>query len=78
MEKKRGRPPKSPDRAKGVLLQVRLEAAERQAFDDAASLSGLTLSAWLRERMRVVARRELEQAGQPVAFLPDPRNLSDA
>jgi hypothetical protein len=73
MKKQRGRPPKSPDRTKGVLLQVRLEVAEKQAFDEAAALSGLTLSVWLRERLRIAARRELEKAGRSVAFLESAR-----
>jgi hypothetical protein len=50
-------------------LQVRIDAAEKQAFEDAAKLSGLALSAWVRERLRQVSARELGAAGQPVAFL---------
>jgi predicted HicB family RNase H-like nuclease len=51
------------------LLQVRVADAEKQAFEEAASLSGLALSAWVRERLRLVAAKELETAGRPVAFL---------
>jgi hypothetical protein len=65
----RGRPPKEPDRVKADYLDIRLGAAEKQAFRDAANLAGLDLSAWVRERLRVAARKELESANLPVAFL---------
>lgn len=68
MAKKRmGRPPK--DKTKGDYLEVRLDAEEKQAFRDAADLAGIGLSTWVRERLRVVARKELEDAGRTVAFL---------
>ena len=51
------------------LLQVRVGDAEKEAFEAAADLSGLALSAWVRERLRSVAARELQAAGMPVAFL---------
>jgi hypothetical protein len=68
-EQRRGRPKKDPARAKGEYLDIRLEAAEKQAFRDAAELAGLDLSAWVRERLRLSARRELEAVGRTVAFL---------
>ena len=71
---RRGRPPKRPDRVKADYLDIRLEAAEKQAFRDAAELAGLDLSAWVRERLRSSARKELEAASRPVAFLV--KNLS--
>jgi len=66
---KRGRPPKRDDRRKAEYLDIRLEAVEKQAFKDAAELAGLDLSAWVRERLRAIARTELEVAGMAVAFL---------
>jgi uncharacterized protein (DUF1778 family) len=51
------------------LLQVRVTAKEKEAFDNAAELSGLALSAWVRERLRQNALRELEAANRPIAFL---------
>jgi uncharacterized protein (DUF1778 family) len=68
-QSKRGRPKKDPTRTKGEYLDIRLEAAEKQAFRDAADLAGLDLSAWVRERLRSIARKELEGAGLAVAFL---------
>jgi hypothetical protein len=64
-----GRPPKGSDRIKGIRLDMRLETAEKAGFRAAAELAGLDLSAWIRERLRRVARDELEEAGQPVPFL---------
>jgi hypothetical protein len=65
----RGRPPKAPDRVKADYLDIRLGAPEKQAFRDAADLAGLDLSAWVRERLRAMARKELEAANLPVEFL---------
>ena len=42
---KSGRPPKGADRLKADYLDIRLFAAEKQAFRDAADLAGLDLSA---------------------------------
>jgi hypothetical protein len=66
----RGRPKKSPGEAKAILLQVRVNAAEKEGFADAARLSGQDLSVWVRERLRQAAARDMEAAGQPVPFLP--------
>lgn len=66
-EKRRGRPSK--EKTKGVRLDMRLEELEKEAFSTAADLSGLDLSAWIRERLRKVAKSELEDAGQPVPFI---------
>jgi hypothetical protein len=68
-EKRRGRPPKRSDQLKAGYLDVRLEETEKEAFRDAAELAGLPLSAWVRERLRRIAIRELEDAGRAVAFL---------
>jgi hypothetical protein len=67
MGNRKGRPPS--DKTKQDYLEVRLDADEKQAFKDAADLSGLALSAWVRERLRLVARKELDEAGKQVAFL---------
>jgi uncharacterized protein (DUF1778 family) len=66
---RRGRPPKQANQRKADYLDIRLEPAEKQAFKDAAALSGLDLSAWVRERLRSAARKELDSAAMPVAFL---------
>lgn len=73
MAKKRGRPPADPKTAKTVHLDMRVGVDEKQAFKDAADLAGLALSAWIRERLRTMARKELEGADRPVAFLSGSR-----
>ena len=51
------------------LLQLRLQPDEKQAFQGAAALAGISLSAWVRERLRTAAIRELEGRGRPVPFV---------
>jgi uncharacterized protein (DUF1778 family) len=68
-KRKPGRPRKNSVLLKSESLLVRLEPDEKRAFSDAARLSGLDVSAWVRDRLRQVARKELEGADQPVAFL---------
>lgn len=67
--KGRGRPRKSSEEAKDAYLDLRLESAEKQAFKDAAALAGIPLSTWVRERLRRIARQELQDGNQPVAFM---------
>jgi hypothetical protein len=74
---RRGRPPKGSDKIKGIRLDMRLTAAEKEAFRASAELAGLDLSAWVRERLRRAAREELEGAGQPIAFLQNNRGAID-
>lgn len=68
-EKRRGRPLKGSDKVKGFRFAMRLDEAERDGFRAAAELSGLDVSAWVRERLRQVAWKELERAGKPVPFI---------
>ena len=60
-----------PGKVKGEYLEVRLEAADKATFKDAADLAGLPLTAWVRERLRRAARKELEEAKLPVRFLDE-------
>ena len=68
-KRRRGRPSKSPDDLRNEDLLVKLKADEKEAFKDAADLAGVSLSSWVRERLRRVAIRELEEAAHPIAFL---------
>lgn len=70
MGKKRGAPPKPPEKAKGSLLQIRLSDLEKQAFADAADLDGKKISEWVRDRLRRASRDELQEHGKAVPFLP--------
>ncbi len=63
---KRGRPKKPESESKRRAFQIRLTEAEKQAFEDAARISGLSASSWARERLRAWAREELKAAGKNV------------
>ncbi len=54
---------------KSENLLVRLEQSEKVAFAAAADLAGIALSAWVRERLRWAAVKELQAADQQVPFL---------
>jgi hypothetical protein len=56
---------------KTELLQIRITALEKEGFELAAALAGISLSSWVRERLRLTAIRELESAGRRVPFVPD-------
>jgi len=64
--------------AKSEKFLLLLEPEERQAFQEASRIAGLTLSAWIRERLRRAAIRELESAGRSIPFIaPIPLGGSD-
>jgi hypothetical protein len=50
-------------------LDIRLTDSEKQAFMQSAELAGIPLSSWIRERLRLAAIRELENAGQKIPFV---------
>ena len=54
---------------KTVSVEVRMRPDEKQAFQEAAAIAGIGLSAWIRERLRRAAIRELEEMGRPIRFL---------
>ena len=54
---------------KTETIKLRVSVDEKRAFQDAADIAGLPLSAWVRERLRKAARLELEAAGRQIAFL---------
>ena len=69
MTNKAGRPKAAPGQARTELLKVRMTPDERRSFERAAEIAGIGVSAWMREKLRRVAARELEQAGELAAFL---------
>jgi uncharacterized protein (DUF1778 family) len=73
--KRSGRPPKGSAETKSQSVLLRLEPGEKEGFRAAADLAGIDLSAWIRERLRRIARQELEEAGLPIPFIRQP-NLS--
>lgn len=58
---------------KTETLRLRLAPDEKGAFARAAEISGLSVAAWVRERLRRAARIELEDAGEQVPFAKPPR-----
>jgi hypothetical protein len=51
------------------VLQIRLDAREKLGFQTAADISGIPLSSWVRERLRLAAIRELETVGLKTPFI---------
>jgi uncharacterized protein (DUF1778 family) len=54
---------------KTTNIQIRAAQSEKEAFEKAAQLSGISLSAWVRERLRRAAIVELREAGLSIPFL---------
>lgn len=53
-------------------IEIRVQADEKTAFKQAADLAGIPMSAWIRERLRRAAVKELEDASMPIPFLQKP------
>jgi predicted HicB family RNase H-like nuclease len=53
---------------KGESIEVRVDAQEKEGFKLAAEVAGISLSVWMRERLRQVAAIELERASVPIPF----------
>jgi uncharacterized protein (DUF1778 family) len=53
-------------------IEIRVQGDEKAAFKQAADLSGIPMSAWIRERLRRAAVKELEDASRPIPFLQRP------
>ena len=68
MAKKRGAPKKPAAKRKSASKLLRLSDSEMETFTAAAELAGLPSSGWIRERLRTIARAELEAAGRNVPF----------
>ena len=62
-----GRPKQASTRDKS--LELRLSEMEKRIFVQAANVAGVPVSTWVRERLRRVAVRELEEAGLPALLL---------
>lgn len=54
---------------KSTYIQIRISPEEKKGFQDAARLAGIPVSAWVRERLRLAAIRELEGARFPIPFI---------
>ena len=49
MTNPKGRPPKAPDKVLSTRLELRLTAAERKAYNQAAKKARLSVSEWIRD-----------------------------
>lgn len=56
-------------RTKTEVLQIRISDAEKDGFELAATIAGISISSWVRERLRTAAIRELERTGRPIPFV---------
>jgi hypothetical protein len=52
-----------------IPLLIRLTEEEKSAFDASAEISGITLSAWVRQQRRLAAIQELSRVGRKASFL---------
>lgn len=57
--------------SKKKQVQVRLTETEKSGFETAAELAGIPLATWMRERLRLAAIRELENAGIRAPFIKE-------
>jgi hypothetical protein len=67
-KRKPGRPVAAAGRAKTESILLKMTPDEKQGFTDAAINAGIPLSVWIRERLRLVASKELKAAGKSVAW----------
>lgn len=54
---------------KKLTIQIRLTAAEKDTFSDAAELAGVSMSAWVRSSLLSKAADELKRVGRDVPYL---------
>lgn len=57
-----GRPPKDESGPKLGRLEIRVDPEEKRAYDEAAKLSGLQRSDWVRQILNRAAKRILRKA----------------
>lgn len=63
---------------KTTAIQIRVNPSEKDAFDQAAALAGISLSSWARMTLRRAAMREFEDAGKRVDFTPERERVRHA
>ena len=54
---------------KSEMIRIRVDSDEKLAFQRAAKIEGISVSSWMRARLRQAARIELTDDGQLVPFL---------
>ena len=63
---------------KSETVKIRLDIDEKRAFKKAADIAGISLSAWMRERLRPSAISELRRVDMTPAFLDKIQAKEDA
>ena len=56
-------------------MKIRLSPEEKRGFQQAAEIAGISLSSWMRERLRRAAVSELETVNAPIPFYPASRHI---
>jgi len=64
-----GRPKKKAENRQTAVIPIRLTESEKASFQICADIAGVSVSSWLRERLRLAAICDLERAGRPIPFL---------
>src|SRR5436853_616938 len=59
MGERMGRPPKGGDKAMEGRLEIRIDPAEKAAYDQAAAAQGMDRSDWIRLTLNAAAKRTL-------------------
>lgn len=49
---------------RSTQILIRVSPSEKKAFDICAQIAGISTSAWIRERLRLIAAQELNQIGK--------------
>jgi uncharacterized protein (DUF1778 family) len=62
---------KPTEQPKAEIIQIRLTPSEKTGIAQAAALAGISVSSWVRERLRLAAIRDLESAGLRVPFVDE-------
>jgi hypothetical protein len=75
MAKKKRQTPRSDSSRvlKDVPFNLRVSESEKAAFSRAAEIAGVPTSAWVRERLRAAAFRELDSVGEVAPFVTFPK-----
>jgi hypothetical protein len=54
---------------KDVQVLIRISELEKKGFQRASEISGISFSAWARQKLRTAAIKELQNAGEDIVFL---------
>jgi uncharacterized protein (DUF1778 family) len=55
--------------SRSSVVQIRVTVEEKEGMDAAADIAGISLSGWVRERLRMAASQELARVGRKAPFL---------